>query len=179
MSTWLTPATWTATILTFDALNTELRDHLNFLKGALDVLTGSTTADTGTTMMLDVRRPAGTDFAYRTRVSGDALDRFTIDAAGKSLWSDGTATADVGLQRNNGYLQIDTETTGAHGVIVNHGVLALQGNVSGLAMVERAIDAPVAAANAATMYLLDNGAGKTQLRIIFSSGSAIVLATQV
>jgi len=38
--------------------------------------------------------------------------------------------------------------------------------------------APTGAANKATIYAVDNGAGKTQLMVIFGSGSAVQLAIE-
>ena len=61
MSTWTTPITFTASTLTAAQMNAEVRDHLNFVKGALDLLTNSTTADTGVTMSIQVHRTTVTD----------------------------------------------------------------------------------------------------------------------
>lgn len=100
MSTWTTPVTWANGAVTAASMNTEIRDHLNFLKGALDLLTASTTADTGTATYVDVRRAASTDAAFRSGVSGAANPEFQIDRNGKLWWGAGGASAlDLNITR--------------------------------------------------------------------------------
>lgn len=89
MSTWTAPITWTNGAVTAGTMNTEVRDHLSFLKGALDLLTASTTADTGTATYIDVRRTNSTDQAFRSGVSGAANPEFQIDRNGKMGWGAG------------------------------------------------------------------------------------------
>lgn len=102
MSTWTTPATWSNGAVTAATMNVEIRDHLNFLKGALDLLTASTSADTGTTMYLDVRRTNATDPALRGGVSGAANPEFQIDRNGRLWWGAGGGSAvDVSLRRGS------------------------------------------------------------------------------
>lgn len=81
MSTWTTPATSTggSTALTAAFWNTEVRDHLNFVKGALDLLTNATSADTGTAMYLRVTRPTGADASfYEALVGADTQPRWKV-----------------------------------------------------------------------------------------------------
>lgn len=48
MSTWTTPITWANAAVTASQMNAEIKDHLNHLKGGLDLLTNSTFKDTNT-----------------------------------------------------------------------------------------------------------------------------------
>jgi hypothetical protein len=96
MSTWSTPLTFVSgAALTAAQLNSG-RDNLLFLKGALDLLTGGTTADTGTTMLLEPAGAASTSITIGTQVTGDAFRRFEIRADGELHWLPGTS-ADVDI----------------------------------------------------------------------------------
>jgi hypothetical protein len=100
MSTWTTPITFTSgSVLTAAQMNTELRDHVNFLKGALDLITNSTTADTGNTMLVSMRRGATTDISLQATVTGDTAGRVNMYAGGHFKWSDGTASHDLMQER--------------------------------------------------------------------------------
>lgn len=97
MSTWAAPITFTSgATLTAAQLN-GTRDNLTFLKGALDLLTGSTTADTGTAMRLDLTLASSTALALKARVTGDAFERVTLSAAGTINWT--LPTTGVSQQR--------------------------------------------------------------------------------
>lgn len=159
-------------------MNTEVRDHDLFLKGALDLLTNSTTADVGATMHLSVTRALSTDTVMRGLVTADTVPRLAVLASGNLQWGTGAAAADTVLSRNNGYLQLDTAAAGSAGLIINNGIVALQGTGSLLSMTEISPEPGVSSADKAKLYLVDNGAGKTVLKVIFSSGVGIVLATQ-
>jgi len=93
MSVWTAPVTWTNGAVTAATMNTEVRDHATFLKGALDLLTNSTTADTGTTMYVQVRRTASTESAIEAQVGAEANPRFRVLASGKMSWGAGGASA--------------------------------------------------------------------------------------
>lgn len=80
-------------------MNAEVRDHAIFLKGALDLITNSTTADTGTATYIRVSRAAAADPAYRAGVSGDSYYRFESHADGKFHWGPGNVTMDTRLRR--------------------------------------------------------------------------------
>ena len=78
-----------------------VRDNLTFLKGALDLLTNATAADTGTTMYLGVTRANATDPGLRLYHSGAATyPRYQVDADGTTSWGDGTAAVDTNLYRS-------------------------------------------------------------------------------
>ena len=80
-----------------------VRDNLTFLKGALDVLTNATAADTGTTMYLGVTRANATDPGLRLYHSGAATyPRYQVDAAGTTSWGVGTSAVDTNLYRFTG-----------------------------------------------------------------------------
>lgn len=191
-------------------MNTETRDHLNFLKGSLDLISNSTTADTGNTMALYIKRALSTDTAYSAAVTADTTARLALDAAGKMSWGSGAAAADVTLARSAA-LNLKVSSTGATGLIIdstgtsqapflklqeanNAGTFTLSEpdilNVDGIDSValnsaasiqfmERAGVPGAPAADRAKLYAIDNGAGKTQLVVLFATGTAIVLATQV
>lgn len=100
MSTWTAPVTWVAAAVTAASMNTEIRDHLNFLKGSLDLITNSTTADVGTTTYLGIVGANTAANAYIARVTGDAFQRLVIDATGSMLWGSGAVVGDTNLYRN-------------------------------------------------------------------------------
>jgi len=167
-------------------MNTEIRDHLNFLKGWADKVTGSTTADTGTAIKMQIIRTAITETAYETQVSGDSTMRLSILASGKLEWTNGaTTTGLVNLYKNGAdilatdddFTANTVETTG--GVIINGTsaqALLLDGG-GGIEFVERT-DPGAPGGNRADLYVRDNGAGKKQLVVKFSAGAVKVLATQ-
>jgi hypothetical protein len=120
MTTWIAPATWVNGTLTAAFANAEVRDHLNFLKGALDLLTGSTTADAGTGMSILVTRGGTGSFGLETQVTGDSTPRWGVTAAGSVQWGSGAAARDVYLQRlasSPGYLEVTSPTADATLVI--------------------------------------------------------------
>jgi hypothetical protein len=81
-------------------MNTEIRDHVTYLKGALDLITGATTADTGTATYLSIARTADSDGVLYASVSGDTQSRFYIQAGGLMAWGAGGSSApDVQLYR--------------------------------------------------------------------------------
>ena len=75
-----------------------VRDNLTFLKGALDLLTNATAADTGTATYLSVTRTASTDVALQSRVTADAAYRFAVTAEGDLEWGAGAVSRTVRLQ---------------------------------------------------------------------------------
>lgn len=180
MSTWTTPATWVNSIPTAAQMNTEIRDHLNFVKGALDLLTNSTTADTGTAMRLQIARGAASDHALDARVSGDTNSRFWVEADGTHQWGSGSAAPEINLYRYGAgpYLATDddlrvrilrTSQTGDAAAIFGSNWVSFdeRSNPGG------------GGADSARLYARDNGAGKTQLCVVFNTGAVQVLATQL
>lgn len=108
MTVWTTPATWATGAVTAAQMNTEIRDHLNWLKGALDVITESTATDTGTTTKLVITRAAGTDNVLEAKVTGDSWGRLIINADGKVDMSHGADTIRTMFQyHSNNYLSIE------------------------------------------------------------------------
>ena len=130
MTAWITPRTWTSTVVTAADLNGEIRDHLNWLKGFADLITTSTASDTGTATYLDIRRTVFSDSAYRALVSGDTVARLTIRADGRLAWSSGAASADAFLERTgaNALRATDTALTSSR---AGSNSLALQATVTG------------------------------------------------
>lgn len=127
----------------------------------LDVLSSS--ADTGAN---------GTVYATQFTCFGGG-DKVSINSAGVNVsndrllaFSSGTTHAgakDAGVSRSAaGVIRINNGTTSAGGT---------------LELLELA-SAPAGSTNAARLYAVDNGAGKTQLFVIFASGAAQLLATE-
>lgn len=76
------------------------------------------------------------------------------------------------MNATNGYVTLRVDNDAAVILAANAGEPAY------LAMSERSVDAPASGANDGHLFLKDNGAGKTQLCIRFSSGAVQVIATQ-
>lgn len=116
MSTWTSPATWTNGAVTAASMNTEIRDHLLFIKGALDLLTGSTTADTGTSMALSITRTSLGDVAAGFQRSGDTNARVDIQVSATSRirFGPGSAGPDASLFRDGATgLSVDNASGGS------------------------------------------------------------------
>lgn len=112
MSTWTAPITWVNGAVTASQFNTEIRDHLLFLKGALDLITNSTTADTGDSVQLRLQRAAATDATFIAQVTGDVQGRWAVLANGRQEWGTGAATRDIRIFRNAaGQLLLDTNAS--------------------------------------------------------------------
>lgn len=100
MAAWISPMTWTVSMVpTAAQMNAEIRDHLVWLKAALDLITGSTAADSGAATILQVARGTVNDPVFNGLVTGDTSNRFTIYANGTLQWGDGTNARDVTLFR--------------------------------------------------------------------------------
>ncbi len=96
---WVVPITWSNGVVAKAQMDS-LRDNLNFLKSSLDLITGNTTADTGDSTSLLIKRAATTTSTFETRVTGDTASRFLIRADGKLQWGPGGAAAqDTFLER--------------------------------------------------------------------------------
>jgi hypothetical protein len=173
VSTWTAPITFSSgTILTAAQLNAEIRDHANFLKGALDILTGSTTADTGQTMYMKIARPSSTDFAFRAFVGSEANDRLYVAAGGQIAAGAGGASAvDTFFERTTAAAWRVTSDLKARALYLDHA------SASFIELTENTTIS-AGAANTVRFYAQDNGAGKTTLRAVFATGAAQVLATE-
>jgi hypothetical protein len=112
-----------------------------------------------------------TDTAYLSHVDGTTTaDGYVAFAANGGVTINAKSGRSVGLSVNG------TSILSITGTAVNYGVtLALGTNYVELSE----MTAPAApAANKARLYCVDNGAGKTQLAVIFPSGAAQILATE-
>jgi hypothetical protein len=98
-------------------MNAEVRDHLNFLKGAFDLLTAGTTADTGTTMRLIIVHAAAADLAFQAYVTGDTHDRWGVQSNGKMMWGGGGGVPDITLERLAGGVPFFTGRLGASSIV--------------------------------------------------------------
>lgn len=102
MSVWTTPITWANGAVTAATMNAEVRDHLAHLKGAMDLITAATTADTGTATFLRIIRAGVNDPVLQARITGDTVARFQLDADGDLRWGAGGASAlDAVLERES------------------------------------------------------------------------------
>jgi len=107
MAVWTTPITWSNGGVTALTMNTEIRDHLTWLKGFADLITASTAADSGTATRLAVVRAGSTDNAFECRVSGDTNARLTLNAGGTITVSHGNDTLrDMFQYHSNSYMNI-------------------------------------------------------------------------
>jgi hypothetical protein len=130
VSTWTAPITWVNGAVTAATMNAEIRDHANFLKGSLDLITASTTADTGVTTYIDIRRTTNTDPAFRSGVSGAANPELQIDRNGRHQWGPGGASAlDLFLERSSGTVLRLTGTLDPQFRVQLGGVPAPEANV--------------------------------------------------
>lgn len=103
MSTWVAPITWSNAAVTAAQMNAEIRDHCTFLKGALDLITASSTADTGDSTYLFITRGSSSVTILNGKVTGDAASqRFYITAGGTLAWGNGTDAVDTTLYRATG-----------------------------------------------------------------------------
>jgi len=95
---WTSPISWTAgATVTAAQMNTEVRDHLNELKGMLDNITRNTAASSGNSTKLSITRDNLTDDAMETRITGETDERFRIRADGSLCWGGGGAPTVQGL----------------------------------------------------------------------------------
>jgi len=140
MSTWTAPSTWANAAVTAAQMNAEIRDHALFLKGALDVLTASSTADTGATMFLSETRPTVNDYSFRTQITGDTQPRFYALAGGAIAWGSGSAAADTSLYRLSAnalktddalYVGDILVANGGSAITVGNGISLVKGTESG------------------------------------------------
>lgn len=101
MSTWVAPITWSNGAVTAAQMNAEIRDHCTFLKGALDLITNSTTADTGTSTYLSITRGSAGVAILLGKVTGDSNERFSVGADGALYWGPGNDVTDTTLYRDS------------------------------------------------------------------------------
>jgi hypothetical protein len=146
-------------------MNTEVRDHNVYLKGALDLITGGTTADTGTATRLDIIAATTSSVAFQAKVgASDPNYRIVIYANGDIGWGDGSAAQDTFLARSAAGILSTSQT-------IRVGT-SLDLNPSGyMKLIE--ITAPGAApADGVYFYAEDNGSGKTRIMAKFNTGAA-------
>jgi len=117
-------------------------------------------------------------FAVGSGVAGLSLDASHVNINSTALVSFGTVGSsygDIGFCRNAaGVLEINSATAGTYRDLKYRNIVGQTGYTE---MVE--MTAPAAgAANTARIYAVDNGAGKTQLMVIFASGAAQQIAIE-
>lgn len=105
MSVWQVPPNFVNGGLSATDLN-KLSADLTFLKGALDLLTNASTADTGTGTLLSITRPAVTDVILNGLKSGESNARIQLRPDG-IRFGDGTGAPASYLGPNNGAIQFD------------------------------------------------------------------------
>lgn len=187
MTTWLSPATWVNGPVTAAQMNAEIRDHLNIIWGWANLVTDGTASDAGTGVRLAITRAAVGDNVLTGKITGDAVDRIQVQAGGRITWQNGTDTSGkVELYKNgddilrtDDSLEIADLTTDA-GVVINgtSGQALLLDQGGGVELVERGAAPAAPGGNRCDIFAIDNGAGKTQLKVIFNTGGAVTLATQ-
>lgn len=101
MAAWVPPATFLSAPLTAPTMNVEVRDHLIWLKAALDLITGATIADSGDGTRLSVTRATDSATGYESKVTGDTVARLAVSAGGALQWGSGAANSDHRLQRTS------------------------------------------------------------------------------
>lgn len=99
MPAWVAPATWVNGTLTAAFANAEVRDHLVWLKAALDLITNSTAADSGDATSMRLIRPGVSDASFIAQITGDLQGRIAMLAGGEIEWGTGAATRDVAILR--------------------------------------------------------------------------------
>lgn len=170
MPAWIAPATWVNGTLTAAFANAEVRDHLIWLKAALDLITNSTAADSGDATSLRINRSSTGLVALQSAVTGDAVARLAITAGGVVEFGDGTNPRDVVLYWG-GANQLKTDDDFAVGTL-------LRIASSGAIVFSERTDPAAPAANTGILYVRDNGSGKSQLAVRFPSGAVQVIATE-
>jgi hypothetical protein len=165
MSVWTTPITWSTGAVTAAQFNTEIRDHLNFLKGALDLITNSTTADAGDSTQLRINRAASTDAAFIAQVTGDAQGRWAVYASGAQEWGTGAATRDVRIIRGAaGRLELGTNATANAAVFRAVAESGQEGRIESLVSGDSAVRVRLLAAAAASgLYVGPGSSGPTKV----------------
>jgi hypothetical protein len=110
------------------------------------------------------------DQAFGAYVGGDSHVRFYVGAGGTIAWGSGGAILDTNLYRSAAnLLKTDDDFQVGSSVYV-----ASDGRVIFTEMSEPSNPT----SNQATLFTKDNGSGKTQLCVRFSTGSSVVLATE-
>lgn len=141
-------------------------------------------------------RSGAASAALGASVTGDATNRLVLFAGGVIEWGDGAAARDTNLYRGGAnILKTDDSFHIAAGgtaalsllgggativgdLVVRSGAATQQGFVSGYHEMSEIADPAAPAANKARIYARDNGAGKTQLVVLFPTGAVQVIATE-
>lgn len=168
MSTWTTPTTFANGALTAATMNTEVRNHLNFLKGALDLLTASTTADAGNAMRLGLTLSSDVATALTFTVLGEGTARFAVDASGKHAWGPGAGAQDITLQRHATLAAVEVTSS------TNAGTLYVRTPATGTAQPIKV----TTGSDPSTQYRISLGtdsAGEPEIRFRRSTSNEIAL----
>lgn len=115
MAAWIVPATWVSgTQITAAQMNAEVRDHLTWLKAALDLITRGSDSDSGNSTFLAIERASSGTAVLAGRVTGDTDDRLQLLASGSLKWGSGAGTVETTLERDSaGTLRLWAATTNA------------------------------------------------------------------
>lgn len=179
MSAFPVPPSWVNGGLSAANLNT-VSGGINWLKAAIDKITGTTASDTGTATKLDITRTATSDVVLAGRVNGDAFDRIQILANGQIRIGSGASAPSsyIGFGSTAGDISL-TAGSGAQQLSLDR--LHINGGATGgyIEWVER--DTPPGTptgVNQGVMYFEDNGSGKSRLVMKWGSGATTVIAVQ-
>lgn len=174
---WQVPPSFSNGPLTAAQMNI-LSDDLSYLKGVAALLTDGTDADSGTTMFLRIKRTSQTGIAFASKVGSEANDRFQIESGGALRWGIGGASATDTLLQRTGTGELEMLGTIRVNRIEAVGVTDAVNLANGYIEISERSDPAAAGNNALRLFARDNGAGKTQLAVRFSSGQAVAIATQ-
>lgn len=120
---------------------------------------GTLTGDLTVNGTVTVVRPAAASTAYAAKVTGDAVNRYTVGADGKLQWGDGTAALDTDAYRLAANL---LQTDGTFQVLTNQ-------NVGG----------NIAAITAGNGLRVKEGANAKQGTAVLVAGTVVVADTSV
>lgn len=180
MSVRPVPITWPTTgQLTKAQLDANVRDPVNWIYAALDLITETTASDTGNATHIRIYRGAAANAAFSSRVTGDTQNRFGVTAAGSMDWGPGGGTAPDTSQARTGVGELTFASTRLipNSITPTSTTDAIRIPNGYIEMVERATDPAAPANNEARIWVKDNGAGKSQLMVRFSGGQPQILAT--
>ena len=186
ITTAIGPQTWTETRnaagVTFPGLKYTITDTASAAGSlAMQILGGAS----GTTSLFTVRKNGvfgnlNTDNQGALRTNGAYIEivnsqatAYTALKTSQTIITDSVGTSDVALSRNaSGVIEINSVTPGTFRD------LKLRNLVNTNYQELQEMTAPAGAANSARIFTQDNGAGKTQLMVIFGSGAAQQIAIE-
>lgn len=126
---------------------------------SLPLAGGTLAGDLTVNGTITVVTPAAASTAYAAKVTGDAVNRYTVGGDGKTQWGDGTAALDTNAYRLAANL---LQTDGTFQVLTNQNV---GGNISAI--------------TAGNGLRVAEGANARQGTAVLAAGSAVVANTSV